>query len=149
MLAIVRGAADGIGFISLGRDLGIAHLVRLHIDASASLGIIEQRGVGRVRHLEVGSLWIQEQQLKRVIDMLQVPGLENPADRVTKHLNRESRNVYFDLISYWFESGRATTTANLHMLRKTSLRWFPGSKPVKSVESTTYTRSRSEPFQSC
>ena len=67
IVATVRGAAEGIGLISLGRDLGIGHLVRLHIDALAALGIIEQRGVGRVRHLEVESLWIQEQQLKRVI----------------------------------------------------------------------------------
>ena len=69
--------------ISLGRDLVDEHLVRLHIDASAALGIIGRRGVGRVRHLEVGSLWIQEQQLKRVIGTLKVPGLENPADLLT------------------------------------------------------------------
>ena len=81
--AAVRGAAEGIGLISLGRDLGIEYLIRLHIDASAALGIIERRGVGRVRHLEVGSLWIQEQQLKRIVEMLKVPGLENPADLVT------------------------------------------------------------------
>ena len=73
--ATVRGAAEGIGLISLGRDLGIEHLVHLHIDASAALGIIERRGVGRVRHLEVGSLCIQWQQLKRIIEMLRVPGL--------------------------------------------------------------------------
>ena len=51
LLATVRGAAEGIGLISLGRDLGIEYLIRLHIDASAALGIIERRGVGRVRHL--------------------------------------------------------------------------------------------------
>ena len=116
LLATVRGAAEGIGLISLGRDLGIEYLIRLHIDASAALGIIERRGVGRVRHLEVGSLWIQEQQLKKIIEMLKVPGLENPADLVTKHLNRERINVYVDLIWYRFESGRAITTGDLHML---------------------------------
>ena len=65
--------------------MGIEFLIRLRIDTSAALGIIERRGVGRVRHLEVGSLWIQEQQLKKIIEMLKDPGLENPADLVTKH----------------------------------------------------------------
>ena len=91
MLAAV-GAADGIGLISLGRDLGIEHLVSLHIDTSAALGHIEQRGAGRVWHLEVGSFWIQEQQLERIFEMLKVPGLGRLADLATKHLNRE-RNM--------------------------------------------------------
>ena len=61
LLATVRGATEGIGLISLAWDLGMGFLVRLHVDASAALGIIERRGVGRVRHLDVGSFWIQEQ----------------------------------------------------------------------------------------
>ena len=91
--------------------------MRLHIDASTALGIIGRRGVGRVRHLEVGSVWIQEQQLKRIVDMFKVPALENPADLITKRLNCERISVCADLIGYFVESGRATTTADLHMLR--------------------------------
>ena len=74
LLATVRGAAEGIGLISLGRDLGFEYLVRLHIDASAALGTIERRGVGRVRHLEFGPLLIQEQQLKKIVEVLKAPG---------------------------------------------------------------------------
>ena len=62
LISTVRSATEGIGLVSLGRDLGIEVLIRLHVDASAALGIVERRGVGRVRHLDVGSLWIQEQQ---------------------------------------------------------------------------------------
>ena len=51
LLATVRGATEGIGLISLERDLGMEFLVRLHVDASAALGIIERRGVGRVRRV--------------------------------------------------------------------------------------------------
>ncbi len=45
--------AEGIGLISLSVDLGLQFKVRLHIDAAAALGIIERRGVGRVRHLNL------------------------------------------------------------------------------------------------
>ena len=48
LISTVRGATEGIGLVSLGRDLGIEVLIRLHVDASAALGIVERRGVGRV-----------------------------------------------------------------------------------------------------
>ena len=35
------------------------------IDAAAALGILERQGVGRVRHLDISVLWLQEQQLCR------------------------------------------------------------------------------------
>ena len=116
MPATVRRAAEGIGLILLGRDLGIQYLFRLHIGASAALGSIERRGVGRVRHLEVGSLWFQEQQLKIIVEMLKVPGLDHPANLATKHSSRERPSVYVDLFGYRFEPVRAATTADLHML---------------------------------
>ena len=56
LLATVRGATEGINLTSLARDLGMEFLVRLHVGASAALGIIERRGVARVRHLDIGSL---------------------------------------------------------------------------------------------
>ena len=36
-----------------GQDLGLNVKTRLHIDAPVALGIIERRGVGRVRHSDV------------------------------------------------------------------------------------------------
>ena len=63
LLATVRGAAEGIGLISLPSDMGLNFKVRLLIAAAATLGIIERRGVGCVGHLDVGPLWLQEQQV--------------------------------------------------------------------------------------
>ena len=86
LIATVRGATEGIGLISLAQDIGLQLTVRLHVDASAALGIIERRGVGRVRHLDVGTLWLQEQQLRRVLELHKVEGLRNPGDLLTKYL---------------------------------------------------------------
>ena len=55
LVATVRRAAEGIGLISLSADLGLRFKDRLHIDAAAMLGTIERRGIGRVRHLDVGT----------------------------------------------------------------------------------------------
>ena len=69
--------------------MGLDLKVRLHIgSAAAVLGIIERRGVGCVRHLDVGTLWLQEQQLRKVIELRKVAGLENPNDLLTTHLTQ-------------------------------------------------------------
>ena len=57
---LVKAAAEGIGLQSLAQDLGIALPLQLFADSSAALGICRRTGVGRVRHLAVGQLWVQE-----------------------------------------------------------------------------------------
>ena len=52
--------------------------VRLHVDAAAAFRILERRGVGRVRHLDIGVLWLQEQQLRRVVKLTKVLGTSIP-----------------------------------------------------------------------
>ena len=77
LIATVKGATEALGLISLAADIGMDMTARLHVDANAALGIIERRGVGRVRHLDVGTLWLQEQQLRKVLEMQKVEGLKN------------------------------------------------------------------------
>ena len=100
--------------VSLAADLGLRLKVRLHIDAAAALGILERQGVGRVRHLDIGILWLQEQQLRRVIEMTKVPGTRNPADLMTKHLGREMLDLYSQMLGYTYVEGRAQAAAELH-----------------------------------
>ena len=63
LLAIRRAATKALGCMSLASDLGLVIDPRLHIHAAAALGILERRGVGRIRHLDVGTLWFQKMQL--------------------------------------------------------------------------------------
>ena len=58
--------------------MGIDMTARIHVDASAALGILERRGVGRVRHLDVGALSLQDQALRRAAEFLKVKGTSNP-----------------------------------------------------------------------
>ena len=73
----------------MAADFGIALIARIHVDASSALGILERRGVGRVRRLDVGALRLQEQALRRAVGLMKVKGTSNPADLITKHLGRE------------------------------------------------------------
>ena len=84
LLGVVKASSEALGIMRLANDLGIKVKSRLHIDASAALGILERRGVGRVRHLDVGMLWLQEQRLREVIEFMKVAGTENVAHLCTK-----------------------------------------------------------------
>ena len=77
LLAIVKAAKEAFGMISLAADVGTDLTARIHVDASAALGILERRGVGRVRHLAVGALWLQEQALRRAVEFMKVMGPSN------------------------------------------------------------------------
>ena len=44
LIAIVKAASEALDMMSLAEDLGMQVRTRLHVDASAALGILEQRG---------------------------------------------------------------------------------------------------------
>ena len=73
----LKAATEGIGMLSLLEDLGQKLKLTMKVDASAALGVIQRRGVGKIRHLQTGSLWLQEQQLRDVITFRKTPGSDN------------------------------------------------------------------------
>ena len=51
LYGVVRGATEALGMCTLIRDLGGEDLqIELHLDATATKGIIERRGLSKVRH---------------------------------------------------------------------------------------------------
>ena len=57
---MVRGAAECMGTQSLLGDLEVEAKIKILEDSSAAKGIAERTGLGKVRHIEVNQLWIQE-----------------------------------------------------------------------------------------
>ena len=60
LAGIVKGSAEGIGLQSVAADLGLDLGLKVFADSSAAIGICRRTGIGRVRHLAVGQLWVQE-----------------------------------------------------------------------------------------
>ena len=73
----------------LNARLGIEKKATLRLDASAALGILQRKGVGKIRHLDVGCLWLQEKEAREILKLAKEPGETNPADIGTKHLTQE------------------------------------------------------------
>ena len=71
----------------MASDLGVMGRLILRADAQAAIGICRRSGIGRVRHLAVGQLWIQEWIRDGAVLLQKVAGDRNPADAATKHLD--------------------------------------------------------------
>ena len=61
---VVRGAGVGLGQQALGRDAGFHLPLHVWTDSSAAIGTAGRQGLGKLRHLECHSLWVQ-QRLRR------------------------------------------------------------------------------------
>ena len=66
-------------------DLGVNLHVAVSTDSSAAKGIANRRGLGKVRHIELSELWVQDQIARGRITVYKIDGSENSSDSLTKH----------------------------------------------------------------
>ena len=105
---VVRGAGIGLGYQSLLRDLGISVPLRVWTDSSAAVGICSRQGLGKLRHLDTHTLWVQQAVRSRRLDLRKVAGEANPADLFTKHsISRDRLMSLTRLFDCEFRGGRA------------------------------------------
>ena len=57
---MVSASAEVLGIVRLCRDMGMELGGEIYADSSAALGISNRTGTGKVRHLRVKALWVQE-----------------------------------------------------------------------------------------
>ena len=107
LIAIVRAAAEGLSMRSIVLDVGIDCNIEVCSDASAALGICKRSGIGKVRHLDTGLLWVQEKVKSRDIAVQKIPGSQNPADCFTKYLTSENMLRGLHRMRCWPHAGRA------------------------------------------
>ena len=69
--------------------MGIQHTIVLYTDSSAAKGISSRRGLGKVRHIELNKLWLQDQVARGKISVRKIKGEDNFSDSLTKHSNPE------------------------------------------------------------
>ena len=103
---IVKGAGHGLGMRSMIGELGVSVDLRIKSDASAAIGITNRRGHGKVRHLEVSTLWIQERVSKGDFKIDKVRSEDNKADALTKHVDSIRMINHIVAVSSKIEQGR-------------------------------------------
>ena len=95
------------------RDWGVDSSGVVYADSSAALAIANRKGAGKLRHINISCLWIQEKQDLHQLEMRKVLGTENPADLMTKYLTRSVMDTHLEYLSQRRESGRARSGLNI------------------------------------
>lgn len=90
----VRASSYALGYKSLLDDLGFSPKLRVWTDSSATIGICNRSGLGKLRHVDTHCLWIQAKVRSCEIELRNVRGEVNPADLFTKHLTSWDRICY-------------------------------------------------------
>ena len=68
LYGVVRASTKSQGISGFFDDFGEAGLkVRVGMDATAAMGIVQRRCLSKFRHVEVDVLWVQEQQARRLM----------------------------------------------------------------------------------
>ena len=110
--AELRGIGDGlaqaIGLQSIAADLGFSWRIDIHMDATAAIGIARRRGMGRIKHLDVTDLWIQEKFNSKLAFLHNVLGADNPADVLAKHTDKAILQKDLKTMNLLVMSGRST-----------------------------------------
>ena len=108
LYAINKGASIGLGIRSSFTDMGIAIKPEITIstDSSTAKAICQRRGLGKVRHIEVGELWLQEKVYYGTIITKKIDGTSNESDAMTKHLGQEEIMKHMTFSNQQFETCR-------------------------------------------
>ena len=114
---VVRAAGAALGHQSLMEDMGYKLPVRVWTDSSAAMGVCHRQGLGRLRHIETQSLWVQQKVRNDSIELRKVRGEANPADMFTNYLpSRDKVESLVRLFGCEYRTGRPESAPLLRKL---------------------------------
>ena len=105
--ALVKTTTETIGIAQLASGLGKELNAEVFVDSSAALGVVARKGCGKLRHIRVGQLWVQQLAEEEEVLYRKICGQDNPTDLFTKHLTRIRIDYLLDLLNVRDAEGRA------------------------------------------
>ena len=139
--AMVAASAETLGVIGLCGDMGITIGGEVYADSSAALGITQRTGNGKVRHLRVQSLWVQEVRCTGRLGYKKVLGTLNPADILTKHVPSDLLEAHLKTLGVEFRGGRAVSAPNLSINSLSRESYEDEADPEEDFKTVTLGRS--------
>ena len=105
LVAMVKASTECIGVKAMMADLGKSVQIAVMIDSPAAMAIAARRGCGKMRHVAVGQLWVQERVETKDIMPVKVRGDNNPADLLTKNVKGVLLDRYIKDMGMRVEAG--------------------------------------------
>jgi hypothetical protein len=94
LYALALGAAEGLFAQSVMGELGISLDLRIWCDSSSARAFVNRSGLGRMKHIELKWLWVQDALQRKRFSLHPIASAENVADLWTKALDRTSHEKH-------------------------------------------------------
>ena len=92
--------------VAIMEEFGIKVDLVIKSDAVAAIGIVKRQGLGRVRHLAVADLWVQQKAKNKEAHYQKLPGARNTADMMTKAVEKEIIDRHMQALGLQYRDGR-------------------------------------------
>ena len=115
LVAAVKASCELIGILQMASEWATEVEGEIFVDSTAALAITQRKGNGKMRHVKVGMMWIQEKAEEGELRYRKVDGNLNTADLLTKGSLTEAivrRHVQGS--SCRWEHGRADSSLTLN-----------------------------------
>ena len=106
LAAMVKATSEGLGMLATMAEFDIKVRLVIRSDAVAAIGIVRRQGLGRIRHLAVADLWIQQKSKDGSVAYQKLEGSKNCSDILTKPAEKEVLDRHMEQMGLTFEHGR-------------------------------------------
>ena len=119
MYAAASGGCDAVLIVGILKWIfDMFFQIHLYLDSAAVRGILNRRGVGKVRHLSCRCLWLQQRMADGSMIVTPVSGLKNPADIGAKRSNVQRTKALMFLLGMFdhfsnFQVGEAAEARSI------------------------------------
>ena len=100
--------------ITTMKEWGITADLVVKSDAVAAIGMVKRQGLGRIRHLAVADLWIQQKAKRGEVHYYKLEGSRNVSDILTKPVETEVLDRHMANMGFEFRSGRNELTPDFN-----------------------------------
>ena len=91
----------------MAEGLGREVTGEVFVYSSAALAVVNRKGCGKLRHVRVGQLWVQEFAEEEEVQFRKVLGDDSPAELSTKYLTRIRMDKLIEIIHLRDKEGKA------------------------------------------
>ena len=110
LAAIVRATSEGLGMVAVMAEFGIKVDLLIRSDAVAAIGMVKRQGLGRVRHLAVADLWVQQRSKNGEVCYRKLEGSRNTSDIMTKPVDKDTLEKHLKALGLQKREGRHRLT---------------------------------------
>ena len=107
LIALVKMSTETLGSMNMLKEWGIQPGARIFADSSAALGVAHRKGSGKLRHIRVNMLWVQDKRANGELDYQKIEGSDNPGDLMTKYLGSGLMKSHLESLTMEVRGGRA------------------------------------------